>query len=587
MMKKILFLFSLFTYQYGFTQNLPIDFEGSSVVTSDFFDFDGAGVIVLQNPLVSGINTSSTVAQLIRNGGQVWAGSKIVLSNDIDFSVMTKIRMKVYTEAPIGTLVKLKLEGSAPSEEIDVFTSVTGEWQLLEWVFATAPAGLNELVFMFDFGNVGDGSPNSTFYFDDIEQAMGPPPPVPAVLPIDFENEVVVSSDILDFAGASSIVIDNPQITGNNPSDKVCEIVRLGGDFWAGSYVTLADNLDLTTDWIISMNVYTSAPVGTRIKLELQGPAANAELDYLTSVSGEWETATWNFYNQSGDFNRIVFMFDFGNIGDGSSNSTFLFDNLQQIQGPSIPSPVLAELPVTFEGSVVTSDFSNFFGGNASVIPNPQMDTNNPSQTVGQFVRSGGAGAPWAQSTLGLTDIMDFSTLSSITMNVYTEAPVGTVMKLALRGSTSGAGNEKDVLTTVSGEWRTYSWDFAGDPSIYDEIVLMFGYGTANDGTENATYLFDDIRQTSSNSLSINDVSSSKLDGLNCFPVPAINQLTFTSDNEVIETIHVFDLFGKQVDFLEINHVTTIVDVSKLPSGVYIALVKTPTRVGSLRVILQ
>jgi hypothetical protein len=588
MIKKILISFSLLTCQYGFTQNLPIDFEGSSVVTSDFFDFDGAGAIVLGNPSVSGINTSATVAQIRRNGGQVWAGSKIVLDNDLDLSVMTKLTMKVYTAAPVGTVVKLKLEGSGSPVDADAFTTVSGEWESLEWIFLTTPTGLNELVFMFDFGNVGDGSATSIFYFDDIEQAMGPPPPVPAVLPIDFEGGIVVSSDILGFGGAGTSVIANPEISGINTSNTVCEIVRDGGVFWAGSYVTLADNLDLSTNWIISMKVYTSAPVGTRIKIELQGPDDKAELDYLTTVSGEWETATWNFHGQSGNFNRIVFIFDFGNVGDGSATSTFLFDDLEQVSGPVIPNPVLASLPVSFEEeSVVSTDFTNQFGGFASVIANPQINAGNTSATVGQFVRSGGSGAPWAQSKLGLTQIMDFSSLSSITMNVYTEAPVGTVMKLAVRGSASGAGNEKDVPTTVSGEWRTYSWDFAGDPSIYDEIVLMLGYGTPNDGSSNAIYLFDDIRQTNPNPLEINDHQLSRTEEVKCFPVPAIDKVTFASEKEVIETIHVFDLFGKQVAALVVNSFYTIIDVSHYPSGVYTAVIMTKTRTSNLKIVRQ
>ncbi len=92
----------------GFSQSLPINFEGD-IVTADFVDFAGGTATVVPNPLVSGINTSNTVGQIVRDGETIFAGSKILLTDNLDFSVLTKISMKVYTTAPVGTVVKLKL----------------------------------------------------------------------------------------------------------------------------------------------------------------------------------------------------------------------------------------------------------------------------------------------------------------------------------------------------------------------------------------------------------------------------------------------------------------------------------------------
>jgi len=346
---------------------------------------------------------------------------------------------------------------------------------------------------MFDFGKVGDGSATSTFYFDDIEQVLGPPAPLHATLPIHFESDVV-SSDFLSFSGAQASVISNPQKSGINTSNTVCQIVRNGGDFWAGSRLFLDSNLDLSNNWLISMKVFTAAPVGTRIKLELEKAGAKTNLDYLTTVSGEWEIASWNFYGQPNDFNKINFMFDFGKVGDGSATSIFLFDDVQQVSGPAIPDPLPTSLPVDFEQSVVTTDFINLNGAITSVISNPQMDADNPSATVCQFVRSGGP--PWAQSKLVLKDFMDYSTQSAISMKVFTDAPVGTLLKLKVESTKAGFANEKNVNTTVSGAWATYSWDFSGDPPVYNVLTFMLGYATPNDASKNATFLFDDIKQT-------------------------------------------------------------------------------------------
>ena len=51
-----------------------------------------------------------------------------------------------------------------------------------------------------------------------------------------------------------------------------------------------------------------------------------------TTTSGEWETIYWDFTGEPANFNFLVFMFDFGNVGDGSATSTFYFDNIKQTE---------------------------------------------------------------------------------------------------------------------------------------------------------------------------------------------------------------------------------------------------------------
>ncbi len=579
-MKKFSLFATLLIASFCGAQSLPINFEGD-ITTSDFVNFDGGEATVLANPSATGINTSATVARIIRDGGAVFAGSKIALSENLDFSVQTVLSMKVYTTAPAGTIVKFKLEGSGGSAEVDVPTTVSGEWETLEWVFAGTPNTLNEVVFMFDFGNVGDGSESSTFYFDDVEQVSGPPAPIPATLPIDFEGDVV-SSDFLNYSGAVSTVITNPQPNGINTSATVCQMVRDGGQFWAGSKLLLADNIDLSTEWHISMKVFTEAPAGTRIKLEMEGPEGLYNLDYLTTTSGEWEVATWNFDNQTMPFNEFNLSFDFGNVGDGSATSTFLFDDWQQVEGPAIPDPVLATLPVDFEESVVTTDFTNVFGAVTDVVSNPLVNAQNPSATVGRFVRSGGA--PWAQSKLILTDFLDFSTLSSISMKVYTEAPVGTLLKLKVEDTNVSFANEKDVFTTVSGDWATYSWDFTGDPPVYDIITLMLGYATLNDASANATFYFDDIQQTSGTT-GLGEIS--ELKGVIGYPNPASDYLIISSEVEPVTSVRLYDMSGREVLAVQPNGQRMQIETNGIEKGFYVAQISTTTQSGSLKVVID
>jgi hypothetical protein len=586
-MKHIYYLILLISFNssfLGFSQSLPINFEGD-VTTSDFVDFDGGTATVTTNPNPSGINTSSSVARIVRSGGTIWSGSKIILTDNLDFSVLTKIRMKVFTTAPVGTTVKFKLENDSSGVDVDAFTTVSGAWETLEWVFVGTANNFNEIIFMFDYGNVGDGSANSTFYFDDIEQVQGPVAPIPTSLPINFESGIV-STDFLNYGGATASVISNPQIDGDNPSATVAQIIRDGGDYWAGSQIFLNNPIDLSSLWLISMKVYTTAPVGTRIKLELENSNGRTNLDKLTTVTGAWETITWNFYGQANDYTNIQVMFDFGNVGDGTSSSTFLFDDIEQLSGPAIPDPLPTTLPIDFENSVVTTDFTNYFGAITTVIPNPQIDANNPSATVGQFLRSGGDG--YMRSKITLTDyITNMSNVGTISMKVYTDAPVGTLLKFKLESSPPELfGKEQDAFTTVSGEWATYTWDLSnGDSPIYDVLTLMLGYNGPNDASANATFLFDDIEIIPNTLSTGNEHSLNINEEISAFPNPADGIVTVSSKYKNIKNITLYNIFGKEVLKLDVNTLSTNIDISNLSNGIYIAKVSTSSGVGSLKLL--
>jgi hypothetical protein len=490
--------------------------------------------------------------------------------------------MKVYTTAPAGTVVKFKLEGTGSSVDVDALTTTSGAWETLEWIFAGTPNDLNEIVLMFDFGNIGNGSANSTFYFDNLQQIPGPPAPVAANLPIDFES-TVVSSDFLSFAGAGTTVITNPQMNGINTSSKVCEIVRYGGDIYAGSRISLASILDFSTMWHLTMKVYTDAPIGTRVKIKLEGGINATSLDALTTVSGAWETLDWNFDGEPTVYDKITFMFDYGQVGDGSASSTFLFDDLQQVVGPALPLPNPTSLPIDFETAVVSTDFTNFYGAMTSVITNPQASGINTSSKVGHFLRSGGQS--WAQSRIQLTDYMDYSVQSWISLKVYTEAPVGTLLKLKVESTTSGAANEKDAYTTVSGDWDTYYFNFAGDPTVYNVITLMLGYGSVGDAGPNSTFLFDDIQQSYDPAIvGLKDNSDSK--GLLCFPNPAKDILTIQAE-EPIMNITILNLLGEELMVINSSNPTVTFSVAEYTKGVYFAKTTTANQVRTVQFIVE
>ncbi|NVJ88413.1 MAG: carbohydrate-binding protein [Flavobacteriaceae bacterium] len=167
------FIYSGSTCPVAQEMSLPFDFE-SFPVTSDFNNFDGgtAKVVDVVAPFNIG-NSSTKMAKIVRDGGQPWSGSYINLTNPLDFSTNKYIMLNVWTDAQIGTSMQIKLErqNGAGFFEIATPTTTNGEWETLIWDFSQLGATTyDKLIFMFDIGNIGNGSNTSTFYFDDVQQ---------------------------------------------------------------------------------------------------------------------------------------------------------------------------------------------------------------------------------------------------------------------------------------------------------------------------------------------------------------------------------------------------------------------------------
>lgn len=84
--------------------------------------------------------------------------------------------MKVWSPKA-GAIVKLKVENLDNGEiahEVDATTTVTNEWEELQYDFSAIDVSQDyqRIVFFFDFDNVGDGS---TYYFDDIRLTASSP----------------------------------------------------------------------------------------------------------------------------------------------------------------------------------------------------------------------------------------------------------------------------------------------------------------------------------------------------------------------------------------------------------------------------
>jgi PKD repeat protein len=146
------------------TYSLPLDFEGEVPV---FTTFGGSTYSVIANPDPSGINTSANVAETI-HGVETWAGLFVDLTDPLDFSTNTIIKLKVW--APVAGPFRFKIENSDDTGdfvEIDANVTTAGVWEEVFVDFAGTTSGVYDRLVIFPGWSVSSAG---TFYIDDIEQ---------------------------------------------------------------------------------------------------------------------------------------------------------------------------------------------------------------------------------------------------------------------------------------------------------------------------------------------------------------------------------------------------------------------------------
>ena len=157
-------------------------------------------------------------------------------------------------------------------------------------------------------------------------------------------------------------------------------------------------------------------------------------------------------------------------------------------------------LPVDFESNSLTYAFTDFGGGNATRIDNPQKNGINTSNKVVQMVK--GAGETWGGSWFALGGPIDFTTQKIMRMKVFSPRSGVKVLLKVENATDPNKFEEVEITNTQANQWEDLTFDFSGKINItnyqFSKIVVIFERGTAGNGSANFTFLFDDIRQEAS-----------------------------------------------------------------------------------------
>ena len=324
---------------------LPINFEEGQVTTESFVNFNGGNGTVVDNPFITDDNPSNTVGKIVRDGGDIWAGSYLIVS-PLDFTTETTIKMSVYSASP-GLLVKFKLEDDndpvTAAVERDAYTTKSNQWETLTWSFSGEQSNVfQKLVLMFDFGNTGDGTESSTFYFDDISQFDPTGGLAQIDLPITYDDSSVYYSLIPfgDDEGFSEIIFNS-----NTDNNLVYVTKSSSAATWAG--VTVSNESGFVSNIPVSssnsnmyVHVYVTGSSNTgipvRLKIENNNDATQSvETEAYTTVVDAWEILEFDFNNEATGtaalnenypFSMASLFFNFGSAGD--DQTVYYFDNI-------------------------------------------------------------------------------------------------------------------------------------------------------------------------------------------------------------------------------------------------------------------
>ena len=318
--------------------DLPVTFDDAAVNYS-VIDFGNNASVMAADPT----NAANKVMKTTKpNGAETWAGTTMGTAAGFAKAIpinntTSQMSVRVYSPAA-GIKIRLKIEDAADgtkSVETEATSTVANAWETLIFDFknqATGTAAINaaykynKASIFFDFGNNGNGK---VFYWDDVKY-LTTNVVVGLGLPLNFENSALTYT-FTNFDGGGATVVDNPFKTGINTTAKVGKMIKSAGQPWGGSFIELGGPIDFSKK-TFKMKVY-SPRVGAKVLLKVENKdngALNFEKEVTTTVANGWEELTFDYsaINTANSYHKIVLIFELGTVGDGSSNFTFYFDDI-------------------------------------------------------------------------------------------------------------------------------------------------------------------------------------------------------------------------------------------------------------------
>ncbi|AOZ98404.1 hypothetical protein [Flavobacterium commune] len=271
-----------------------------------------------------------------------YQGIALADGTTIDVSGMEFIHMDVWTAdlQKIETSLISKTNGEKPV----VKDLTANQWTSIDIpISAFTSQGLT-VADIFQLKFVGTPWAGGSVFIDNIYFYKTPSALIE--MPIDFESTTLTypwaGFGAADFGAIPAAVIDNPDKSGNNLSNKVVKIEKpSGAQVWAGASLNLDAKVDFTKGTKVKVNVW-SPKVGAKILFKMEvstspkdgngNPTVFVEIEATTTVANSWQVLTFDLtssaaFNTANAYDRVILFPDFGVNGTGT---TYYFDDIKQ-----------------------------------------------------------------------------------------------------------------------------------------------------------------------------------------------------------------------------------------------------------------
>jgi hypothetical protein len=388
----------------------------------------------------------------------------------------------------------------------------------------------------------------------------------------DFECQTNVSYTFANATWTEGVI--NPNPSGINTSSRVGEFIHWGAgtDGAFGGDLNLAP-IDLVYYGVeLNMDVHPSA-IGLPITVVLQD-AGGADIDVqtvTTTVTGEWETLTYDFGSVSDVASKVVFVVAPGD----STQHVVYFDNIKLD-----PSTALATCPGVAPDVNIVEDFDcqrnadyTAVDGSVAVIANPDASGINTSANVGEYTRGNGSDD---EITVDFELApLDFNTSNQMKIEVW-DADIPSTIEITLLDNAGIVLTTASATTSVGNAWEQLNFDFQDVPptSNVSKAILSFDAGSLVDS--NKVYYFDNWKMDGL----ISGIRGANVGNIALYPNPAKDQITLdltklsSSEELQVQFIAVDGRVVAESNYIDFASKETI-DVSSLSMGIYIVEIRT------------
>ncbi len=488
-------------------------------------------------------NTSTAVGKYVRNAAETYDVLYVQglgIGNANDFAQgRKKVYVDVYSTAPVGSRVTMQFENGAVTTSTNfplgrhsaykAFTTKQNAWETLEFDYEkTIDAGtsifaINNVAFLFEPGL----NTANTFYFDNVLVKTMPVPPVVATDILEnYDGTSRISYDAAITNGTYTAGVANPSATGVNTSARAGKYVRNSSQTYdvlffnagpPGTVITDAGKFKDQT-YQLQLDLYTDAPVGSTVRITLQNKVAaaptgsypagrNSTYLAVTTAQNAWQTLTLSFDTapDAGTSNLAIDQLAVLFNGNTNTGNTYYLDNLKVVKHVADPTYTAGTL---FEDYETTHNVS-YVTANGTYLAtqnNPSATGVNTSAHVARYTRS--STSTYDALTLASAAVKDGGLYKAgdkiFAMDVYTAAPVGTVISWQLESSAASlpgnypAGRHSIYQAVVkqSNAWQTLQFTYASTPdgsttdASVDRLVFLF----APNSSTGDVYYFDNLR---------------------------------------------------------------------------------------------